>query len=141
MRFKLRDIWVCVGVLIAISAMAAYGEPLTAKQYQEQCRGAVEYLESPRAALDDPAAAVRTGACFAYTRGFLEGFMGAERLNGVSRSNWVCLPPGGTVQQYVLVVQKHLNEHPETLHHPMYIVFPVAMSLNFPCLEKSPPTK
>lgn len=81
--------------------------------------------------------------CESYTEGVIEGWyfgyaQGKYDLTGdkaltPESSTPFCLPASGSTKQYVQVVKKYMEAHPEVLHMPAAYLIYRAMYKAFPC--------
>lgn len=47
-----------------------------------------------------------------------------------------CTPQGANRQQYARVIMRYLNQHPERLHEPLWVLIVGALAESFPCPKK-----
>lgn len=74
--------------------------------------------------------------CKIWIAGFQSGLVAAQTARETIHSS-VCLPESFTVQQAILIIEKFMKEHPESLHHSAAAVALRALFDTFPC----PPPK
>lgn len=75
------------------------------------------------------------GATAAYCLGYISGYVDGMSVESVRTGvNRYCAPEtGATYDQYVLIVQKWLKDHPEKLHTPKMMAIEQALADAFPC--------
>jgi hypothetical protein len=72
--------------------------------------------------------------CVGYLSGSLDGIRLMQKATGTII---LCEPPNGvTIAQWVAIITKYLNEHPEQLHFAASSLVPKIVNGAFPC--KSP---
>lgn len=60
---------------------------------------------------------------FGYGKGLIIG----------DNARTICNPEGVTGEQYMLIVEKYLKDHPEELHESAYLLIDIALMEAFPC--------
>jgi hypothetical protein len=77
--------------------------------------------------------------CHTYIEGVLEGIsLGARVTSFDITGEYVnyklfCLPKDGTIGQYVEVIKKYIEDHPENLNEPSAPLISLAIKEAFPC--------
>ena len=84
---------------------------------------------SSGAQMDYPMASYNFGWCM----GLVQATVDWNELPDVSLSRRVCPPPTSTLGQWVRVVHRYLQDHPERLHEPDVLLAMMALRETFPC--------
>ncbi|SRR6266446_2636828 len=80
---------------------------------------------------DEPKGGSGNISCSAYIRGLIDGLFLADHMAGSGVR--YCPPENLELEQALLVVQKHLNEHPEQLNRNAGPLAALALYSAFPC--------
>jgi hypothetical protein len=89
----------------------------------QQCNAAVRRMDAVKTGRDPGNASEQQDA--EYCLGYINGFVDADDRH--------CSPDGVTMQQYIRVVVKFLNDHPEKLHLGRAHLVGEALGNAFPC--------
>lgn len=89
----------------------------------QQCNAAVRRIDAIKTG-GDPGNALEQQAA-EYCVGYINGFVDADERH--------CPPEGVTMQQYIRVIIKFLNDHPEKLHLGRAHLVDEALGSAFPC--------
>jgi hypothetical protein len=72
--------------------------------------------------------------CHTWIIGFFDGLLWAQAMARIKHLTPVtCFPNGLTGEQVRLIVEKHLRDHPEELHHSARLIVAIALDQAFPC--------
>lgn len=102
------------------------------------CTLAMRFMDSPQAqeqALGKPHQALEAGYCLGLLRGLTNMNMVWQQYTK-DASMFFCVPPESKTGQWMRVVVKYLQEHPERLHEEDIALASLALTSAFPCLPK-----
>jgi hypothetical protein len=77
----------------------------------------------------------------AHCTGYVSGFIDSHAIDSylfeknTQKKLLYCLPPNSKIIQFVRVIVKYLNEHPEKLHNGARMLVMEALNEAFPCKE------
>ena len=111
---------VAIGALIFCAATNGAVAQVTGNDWKDYCLAGEQ---TPKYAM-----------CVGYLSGSLDGIRLMQKATGTII---LCEPPNGvTIPQWVAVITKYLDQHPEQLHFAAASLVPKIMNGAFPC--KSP---
>ena len=88
---------------------------------------AIRFYENPETDNTELSTSMPYLMVYAYYNGYASG------LGVGDDGRTICRPEGVTSKQYMLIIKKYLEEHPEKLHEPGYLLIDIALMEAFPC--------
>jgi Ssp1 endopeptidase immunity protein Rap1a len=113
--------------------------PQDGNQLLRACALAMHLIDSPQAeiqALEKPQQALEAGYCLGLLRGLANMNM-VWQDHTKDTSMFFCLPTESTTGQWMRVVVKYLQEHPERLHEDDITLARLAFTSAFPCQPRT----
>jgi hypothetical protein len=100
-------------------------------------RSGPDFLQFCKHAEDDPYEpqyAVDASVCVGFVEGFVQGTYVTENFHNTPFENRMTCPPDGvTLVQFIRIVQKYIQEHPERAHLETRYLASEALIWAFPC--------